>query len=270
MLARAARVFLLSSVLVTALAVPAQTRAPKAARPVGYAVRRPLGVPLHVITVNLRDREVRVSLALSRGGIGTSERFESLIARTGATAALTGTFFSTRTLLPVGDLVSQGRRVHQGGVGTALGITAENGAVFLTLAPGKKADFSQYRLLIRGGPRLVSGGKVAVSLREEGFRDAGFRGRRRRTAAALSEHGKLLLVASAQPVTVTELAKCLRRLGAREAMALDGGSSAALYYRGRTVVSPKRWLTNVIVVYESTRQFMQASDRLVPGLEKQG
>ena len=265
-----ARKVLLLAITATLLTAGGPAWGGKKVSPVAYELRRPLGVPLHVVTVNLHDKQVYVTLAVSEGGIGTSERFDRLLARTRPTAALTGTYFSTKTLVPVGDLVAQGRVVNRGRVGSALALTAENRAVFITLGPSEKADFSDYRLVLRGGPRLLADGEVAVSLEGEGFRDPGFRGRKRRSAVALSEHGKLLLVVSAQPVTVTELAKSLRKLGAREAMALDGGSSAALYHKGRTLVRPRRRLTNVIVVYDSLEKLRQASDRLVPGFGKQG
>ena len=242
------------------------SRAANCASPVAYQLLRPLDVPLHVVTVNLQNREVCVSLAVSRGGIGTSEGFGSLVGRVRPVAALTGTFFSMRNLRPTGDLVVSGRLVNKGHVGSALAITRENSPLFMPLSPFRRADFYGYPFAIRGGPRLLQSGKVVVWLRRDGFHARSLAGRQQRTAVALSRSGKLLLVASARPVTLKELAKSLRRLGATEAIALDGGTSSALYYRGRTLVRPRRRLTNVIVVYDSHRRFQQALGCLAPGL----
>jgi exopolysaccharide biosynthesis protein len=42
----------------------------------------------------------------------------------------------------------------------------------------------------------------------------------------------------------------MQALGCEQALNLDGGASMAMYYRGRTVLSPGRKLTNVLLVYE--------------------
>jgi len=34
-------------------------------------------------------------------------------------------------------------------------------------------------------------------------------------------------------------------------MNLDGGSSTAMYYRGKTITTPGRRLTNVLLIYEN-------------------
>jgi hypothetical protein len=48
-----------------------------------------------------------------------------MIARTRPVAAITGTFFATDSLLPIGDIVIGGRLAHFGGRGAALCLTAD-------------------------------------------------------------------------------------------------------------------------------------------------
>ncbi len=72
----------------------------------------------------------------------------------------------------------------------------------------------------------------------------------RRSAAGVTPGGKVLLVTINTPVTLNKLAHIMLRLGAVDAMNLDGGSSAALYSNGQYITTPQRLLTNVILVYD--------------------
>ncbi len=60
---------------------------------IGYSRHANSGIIAHVVTINLADPEVRVSVALAEGGAGRSELFKSFVARTSPIAAITGTFF---------------------------------------------------------------------------------------------------------------------------------------------------------------------------------
>ena len=84
------------------------------------------GTVAHTITVDLADPDVRVSVALAQGGAGRSENFKSLIRRSHPVAAITGTFFDTKTLIPTGDIALFGHVVHSGCIGSALCIDAYN------------------------------------------------------------------------------------------------------------------------------------------------
>ena len=58
----------------------------------------------------------------------------------------------------------------------------------------------------------------------------------------------------------------MRSLGCRDAIALDGGSSSAMFYRGRFAARPHRSLTNLLVVYDSSVDYQRALGRLAPGV----
>ena len=79
-----------------------------AARSIAYTRQAFHGVTAHVVTVNLNDPRIRVSIGLPNRGIGHSESFATMMHRHQPAAAITGTFFSTDSLLPVGDIVNGG------------------------------------------------------------------------------------------------------------------------------------------------------------------
>jgi exopolysaccharide biosynthesis protein len=164
----------------------------------------------------------------------------------------------------VGSLMICGLAVHRGGVRTALGITAENEARFLTSRGGLLADWERYDALIQAGPRLLTGGKTTLYPRGEGLRDRAIYARKPRAAVGLTRHGKLLMVAVTRPVYLRDLARIMRGLGAVDAMALDGGSSAGLYCRGKSYVVPRRSLTNLLVIYETESHYQRFARHLAP------
>src|SRR5436189_2869073 len=142
-----------------------------AAQPAGVTFRRVrrAGVRANVISVNLNDRNVKVSVALSRRGIGSRESFRSLLHRVQPAAAVTGTYFGLRDSQPVGDIVINGRLVHSGFVGTALAVTRHNNVRFVPTRRWKSRDWSEYETVVCGGPRLVNAGRTLVVPRAEGF-----------------------------------------------------------------------------------------------------
>ena len=229
-----------------------------AATDIGYSKRWVQGTPVHVVTVNLNSHNVRVSPAIARHGIGTSEGFGSMLSRLQPTTAITGTYFCVRKLIPVGDIVVDSRRVNFGCVGTAVCFTSGNTVEFRT------SDWKGYQSVVCAGPRLVTNGVAKVNPRAEGFRDGGLFRKAHRTALGVTKHNKLLLVSVNHPIYLSRLAKIMRELGAVNAINLDGGSSTALHYRGRTFSHPGRRLTNLIVVYESPRLFARVKSELAP------
>src|SRR5260221_4894422 len=216
------------------LALAALSVAPASAHPSGVTFRhvRRGGIRASVVTVNLDDSTVKVSVALPRHGVGSRETFRSLLHRVRPSAAITGTYFGLRDAQPVGDIVIGGRLVNTGFVGTALAITGENQVRFVETRRWKARDWSQYETVICGGPRLVNAGRALVVPRAEGFRDRSLFRRRPRTAVGLTRHNRLGLVTVARPIYLRQLAQLMRSIGCRDAIALDGGSSSAMFYRG--------------------------------------
>ena len=221
------------------------------------------GVPVQVVTVDMNNPYVRVSVATSER-IGRAESVWNLLARSRPTAAITGTYFGSNTKIPVGDLVLEGERVHFGGVGTALCITYDNRVRFVRPPLNRQVSWSDYYTVLGAGPRLLVNGKVSLYPRGEGFRDRRVYARTARTAVGVTKHNKLLMVASRHPMSLRQLAWVMKGLGAKEAIALDGGSSTCLYYRGELKIPPRRPLTNLLVVYEDAQQYEARISRLKP------
>jgi len=225
--------------------------------------RRVNGIPVRYVVADLNNPYVRVGVATARR-LGLDESIWDLLARSQPTAAVTGTYFSTTSKLPVGDIVIEGERVHFGGVGTALCITYDNQVRFIRQKLHRQRDWSDYRLVLGAGPRLLQRGKVALYPPGEGFRDKRVYARGKRVAVGVTKHNKLLLVVVEQPITLRQLAWVMRALGATDAIALDGGGSSFLYYRREVKVLPKRKLTNLLVVYEDSSVYDARIARLKP------
>ena len=51
------------------------------------------------------------------------------------------------------------------------------------------------------------------------------------------------------PISFGKWAQVMQGLGCSDAMNLDAGASQALYYRGKTLISPGRSLTNLLLVH---------------------
>jgi len=219
------------------------------AEPVSYARREAAGVALHVIDVDLNDPSVVVSPAMAASGRGRSESFSHFVSRLRPTAAINGTFFSKRDLLPVGDIVVDGKVKHFGGMGTAVAFAAD-GVDVIRLPKSRQVDWSEHRAALAGGPLLVWDGYAKPLPGGEGFGDPHVFARSvPRTAVGVTGKNHLLLVTTATGSSLARLARALRELGAIYAVNLDGGSSCGMYHQGRMIRGASRSLTNVLAVY---------------------
>jgi exopolysaccharide biosynthesis protein len=102
------------------------------------------------------------------------------------------------------------------------------------------------RHALGAGPRLVQGGRLHIPYAWEGFRPSLYRIRTSRSAVGITGAGKVLFVAvegrdrQNTGMSLVELARLMRDLGAVEAMNLDGGGSATLVVGGRVVNRAER------------------------------
>lgn len=226
-----------------------------------YTKRWVQGVPVHVVTANLNSPDVIVSPAIARHGIGSSEGFGSMLSRLQPTAAITGTYFCVKSLIPVGDIVIDAKWVNSGAVGTSVCFGTDNAVEF---KPARKDGTSSYMSVIATGPRLVKDGSIYLSPRSEGFSDSALYRPAQRSALGITKNKKLLLVTVNRAIYLGKLARIMRDLGAVEAVNLDGGSSTALYCHGKVLSHPGRKLTNLIVIYESQAKFAKVKSDLAP------
>lgn len=230
---------------------------------VAYGVVKHGRISAHVVTVNLADPETRVTVALARGGVGKGESFKSMVKRSRPVAAITGTFFDTKTLIPTGDIAVFGKVVHTGCVGSALCIDSQNKAVVVPLAKGRAQKWDSYETVMCCGPSLITRGSISIALKKEGFGNS-LTAPATRTAVGITRSGKLLLVAVNRKTSFHAVARLMLSLDVVDALSLDGGSSTGLYANGRFVAAPGRTLTNLLVVYKKSSDYAYARDELVP------
>lgn len=100
----------------------------------------------------------------------------------------------------------------------------------------KPNEWSDVMQAVSGGPMLIKDGDLYVDLKAEGFRKA-WTGRqiKARTACGVTAYNHLLLVTIEGSHTMWDFAKFLHKLGAVEAMNLDGGGSTTMVVNGVTV-----------------------------------
>jgi hypothetical protein len=100
--------------------------------------------------------------------------------------------------------------------------------------------FERYPNLLAAGPLLIKNGQVVLDAEGENFSSAFIKQKAHRSAIALTRQGKILLVAIGDGIgrkgpTLAEETALLKRLGAVEALNLDGGSSTSLYLGGELI-----------------------------------
>ena len=207
------------------------------------------GASVCVIAVDLNDPSLMVDIGLPQKGITHHEAFGSFVKRRAPLAAVTGTYFDMRTLTPTGSIVIDGKVVHVSHIGTAVCFMSDNKVKFIEAGFGEACDLAGAQCGLRTGPRLLAGGQYALNPRREGFRHPGLFGARIRMALGVTADNKLLLVFVGTPVNFSKLASIMKALHSMDAVCLDGGTSSAMYFKGRMVRKPGRMLTNLIEVY---------------------
>lgn len=215
------------------------------------------GVGVNVVWVDVTQPHVRCVMGLAEGadperGYFPRENFYRTVARYQPRAAINGTFFHILNGQPTGSVMRHGKLLYDGRWGTTIMIDRQGHVRFRYRSGtyGHKLDWKGVYNAITTGPTLVRDGRVWLHPREEGFRDPRVLGKASRSAIGLTGQNKLVLVTVHTPVSLNKLAHIMLRLGCTHAANLDGGSSSALYCNGRYVTTPKRRLSNVILVYD--------------------
>jgi len=155
-------------------------------------------------------------------------------------------------------------------MGTALAFAAD-GVDCIRLPKSRHVDWSDHRAALAAGPLLVWQGFAKPVPGGEGFGDPSLFARAApRSAVGVTADNHLLLVTTARGTSLSNLAAAMRDLGAHYAIGLDGGGSAAMWYRGRMIRSPGRPLTNVLCVYLETDPVSPGKLRPARGLDWRG
>lgn len=219
--------------------------------PVSYRHLSVRGHPVDVIKIDLTNPRISVTPVVAKSFPNAPEKFENIIKREEPVAAINGNFFCKKTFKPVGDLVINGDLVYFGGVGTAMGIAADNKVEFIKVDKDRHINWDKYKAVISCGPRLIEDGAIVLNARAEGFTDPNLFAARNRSAVGITKDKQLLFVTIDSPVYFEDLALVMKDLGCRDAMNLDGGGSSGLYYRGDMIKNPSTPLPDAIVVHEN-------------------
>jgi exopolysaccharide biosynthesis protein len=218
--------------------------APKATMAVGHETFFSEGRGYHLVRANVSSGSVEAETLYSSSLVSPWH----LISRAQPIAAITGTFFAPSNGSPVADVLVDGRLVARGNRGSVLGVTDSGGIVIADKAFRRKFDWTGLRHGLRGAVRLIANGKVCPNPKAQRFRDPRIWGRAERTAVGLDRLGRLVMVATKQSVTLSQLGRALRKKGVVDAVSLDGGGSTCLYYMGRMLVPTSRRLSNMFVL----------------------
>ncbi len=110
--------------------------------------------------------------------------------------------------------------------------------------------FANYPNIVGAGPVLLQNRRIVLNAPGEKFSNAFSRQAAIRSAIANSDRGVILIASVGKSVsgsgaTLGELAQIMQRLGAVDALNLDGGSSTSLYLGGQLIDRPARSVARV-------------------------
>ena len=202
-------------------------------------------IPLHAAVPNM---------VVAGDVVGNREELASMAKRSGAIVAINGTFFNAYSdpPFPYGNIIKNGKIVHRGSVGTTCGFyadcTVKFGHVEFRDLNDNLDDYGWERVqaAVGAGPRLLTDGEITVDPEGEGFTsDKILSMRMARSAIGVKTDGTVLLVTTV--ASIRDLAQVMKNLGAHNAMNLDGGASSGLWYKGKSITSPGRLLSNALI-----------------------
>lgn len=178
----------------------------------------------------------------------------SWCATAGVSEAVVGGFFIRPDGLPLGELWLAGRRIETQPFAPPHGpgrSCVEIEAGRLTLAPRAELSREPRGDLLQAGPLLLRHGMPVVGDDPEGFSSGSGQfdsditdGRYPRAALGLGGGAVIAVACDGRSdrdagLTLPELARLMRRLGARDAINLDGGGSTSLVSGGALVNRPR-------------------------------
>lgn len=190
--------------------------------------------PVAIEYLLVRDYQDHYRLRVALPESGRLERLEELVRVLGGVAGINANFFDPRSNKPIGLVIRDGELLSPPyGRRAALGIDLFGRAVIfrqdlLPLLPLRDA--------VGAGPLLLEDGRVVVDHQGEGFTLDFVNKRTARSALGITPGGDLIMLVAREDgrsvgLAMEELAELLLELGAADALALDGGSSASLVFR---------------------------------------
>jgi hypothetical protein len=198
-----------------------------------------------------------VKADMSSGSVKAETLFEpnltpfwSFIGKSQPAAAITGTFFAWENEKPVGDVLVNGVLKWQGFRGSVVAIDWFGKAHIFDSEFRKPVDWYPYRHALRGTVRVVTNGVVKPNPKAQHFRDGRLWSKAARTSIGVTKTGDLVLLATSNKVTLTQLGNAMKEMGVHDGISLDGGGSTMLYYRGAQLIPTHRKLSTMFVLHE--------------------
>jgi len=209
-------------------------------------------VRYHAVVVDMTSGKVSVKTVLANG----SKTAWSMIGKDQPIAAITGTFFSPAEAIPVADVLVDGDLKAKGDRGSCFGVDYFGAVNIFDEHFKQPVEWSNYQYGLRGAVRVVSDGRVCPDPKAQRFHDRRIWSSASRTGIGLTKAGKLVLIATNKPVTLSEFGRAMLACGVKNGLSLDGGSSSCLYYNGEMLISPKRRLTNLLVITKRSKDLL--------------
>lgn len=217
------------------------------------------------VTINLNDTRLEVRPVLAHGQIGKTQSLADMAKRSGALAAINGSFFMAYNKdaykPPWGKIVIDYKQKNDGTSGSSIGF---NGNALPVIDQSTKLSSDAFEHITSAGPTLVKGGKVVVNPQAEGMNDP-------KLTTASSQRSFIgftadnhLVMGTVPNVTLAQLAVICQSLGLNAAMNLDGGASSGLYAKGQILTQPGRELSNAIIVVPRTLPVIQVTWQAKP------
>jgi Exopolysaccharide biosynthesis protein related to N-acetylglucosamine-1-phosphodiester alpha-N-acetylglucosaminidase len=211
-----------------------------------------------------------VTAGLANKKVGHVQSLRGIAAAYRADVAVNGTFFSAYSdpPIPYGNIISNGEAANISNSGTTIGFRTDGTAVMDTLRirtstrriagkedksyvmtndKGDSLNWSDVHTAIGAGPRLVVNGEVKIDAEAEGFRDPKIlTGGGARSGIGIKKDGSIL-IATIPGATMKQWAAVMLKLGAYQAMNLDGGASSGLLFKDKTITAEGRLLSNALL-----------------------
>lgn len=201
------------------------------------------------VTVNLNDTALEVRPVLAQDERGKTESLASMAKRSGALAAINGTFFMAYnkgdSKPPWGKIVIDYVEVNEGLSGASIGF---HGNALPVIDKTKNISSLAYEHIISAGPTLLKNGKVVLDPHAEGMRDPKLTTNSGQRSFIGYTADNRLVMGTVSNVTLEQLALICKEMGLVAAMNLDGGASSGLYAHGQYITTPGRDLSNALVV----------------------
>jgi exopolysaccharide biosynthesis protein len=203
--------------------------------------RRVAGITVQVIRVNLGDPRVKLKVISPMAGIGRGgANFNTLVNGSNAVAVINGGYFHPRTFSIAGDLVVNGKHISTGRLRSVFAITPDNRVAIRTHSSINAAAWRGYETALAGGPFVLQRGNVVVAPRREGYRDPSVWSKAPRSAVGVVNNRQFFFISTKARLNLFDLAKVMDALGAKDAIALDGGSSVGMAFRREVLIRPNR------------------------------